>query len=196
MRIIQSECGRNKSPNLSRLSASPTPGNAMRHSNGARGVRETYIKAAFKPCTQLCFSHPGLSVTVCRVCHQVREHPNPPVERPCTAHGSYHPRDTKTLQSRRRICPCLKAKSRSHDALFRTLHGGDANTAQVQADWRQIKNLGGSSTKLNPSRPKRQPFLRIFKGSQYKYKITLTPTFYRLVRPQSGVMSIRIALFR
>ena len=35
----------------------------MRHSNGARGVRETYIKAAFKPCTQLGFSHPGLSVT-------------------------------------------------------------------------------------------------------------------------------------
>ena len=44
MRIIQSECGRNKSPNLSRLSASPTPGNAMRHSNGARGVRENYIE--------------------------------------------------------------------------------------------------------------------------------------------------------
>ena len=57
-------------------------------------------------------------------------------------------------QSWRRICPCLQAKSRSHDALFRTLHGGDANTAQVQADWWRIKSLGGSSTKLNPSRPK------------------------------------------
>ena len=71
-------------------------------------------------------------------------------------------------QSWRRICPCLKAKSRSHDALFRTLHGGDANTAQVQADWRRIKSLGGSSTKLNPSRPKRQPFLRILNDSQYR----------------------------
>ena len=72
-------------------------------------------------------------------------------------------------QSWRRICPCLKAKSRSHDALFRTLHGGDANTAQVQADWRRIKSLGGSSKRLNPSRPKRQPFLRILNDSQYMF---------------------------
>ncbi len=30
---------------ISRLSASPTPGNAPRHPNAARGVRETYTKA-------------------------------------------------------------------------------------------------------------------------------------------------------
>ena len=113
------------------------------------------------------FPPPGLSVTVRPASHQAREHPNPPVERPCTTHGPYHHRDTKTLQSRCRICLCLKAKSRSHDAQSHTLHGGDANTAQVQADWRRIKSLGGSSKKLNPSRPKRQPFLRIFNDSQY-----------------------------
>ena len=117
------------------------------------------------------FPHPGLSVTVRPASHQAREHPNPPVERPCTTHGPYHHRDTKTLQSRCRICLCLKAKSRSHDAQSHTLHGGDANTAQVQADWRRIKSLGGSSTKLNPSRPKRQPFLQIFNDSQYKSQI-------------------------
>ena len=45
-------------PAISRLSASPTPGNASRQSNAAQGVRETYIKAAFKPCTQGQFSSP------------------------------------------------------------------------------------------------------------------------------------------
>ena len=70
-------------------------------------------------------------------------------------------------QSWRRICPCLKAKSRSHDVRSRTLHGGDANTAQVQADWRRIRNLDGSSTSLNPSQPKRQPILQMFKDAEY-----------------------------
>jgi len=47
----------NKRPNqpnpaISRLSASPTPSNATRHSNAAQGVRETYICAAIR-CVRL-----------------------------------------------------------------------------------------------------------------------------------------------
>ena len=38
-------CSTKPNPAISRLSASPTPGNAPRHPNPARGVRETYINA-------------------------------------------------------------------------------------------------------------------------------------------------------
>ena len=41
-------CSTKPNPAISRLSASPTPGNAPRHPNAARGVRETYTQAAVR----------------------------------------------------------------------------------------------------------------------------------------------------
>ncbi|MFQ3254206.1 MAG: hypothetical protein ACI9U6_002507, partial [Loktanella salsilacus] len=52
-------------PAISRLSASPTPGNDPRHPNVARGVRETYIEADLR-CTSTQCPHVGSIAHECR----------------------------------------------------------------------------------------------------------------------------------
>jgi len=50
-------------PAISRLSASPTPGNASRQSNAAQGVRETYIFAGIRRDAASTDSNNGLAIT-------------------------------------------------------------------------------------------------------------------------------------